>query len=68
MGCFDTINFRCPECGEKVEYQSKAGYCNMDELEEYEVPLEIAAEADGERVRCKSCDETFTARKLLDIK
>lgn len=29
MGLFDSVYVQCPECGEDVEFQSKAGECSL---------------------------------------
>lgn len=41
MGCFDTINFKCPECGNKMQTQTKCGPCCMMEVDIESVPIEL---------------------------
>ena len=31
MGMFDSLIVKCPNCNEQVEFQSKAGGCNLYE-------------------------------------
>lgn len=42
MGSFDRVIFRCPDCGHKIEAQSKEGHCEFSNFAPYEVPLAIA--------------------------
>ena len=59
MGLFDTVNFWCPQCRAKIEVQSKAGSCLLAEIDERQVPLDIAADIEGEEAWCKDCDGPF---------
>lgn len=62
MSCFDSYIKKCPNCGEPVEFQSKAGECDMLTYEGNSVPPEIAASVNGESRDCESCGECVTAR------
>ncbi len=53
MGCFDTVNFKCPTCGSSLNIQSKAGECRLKEFFITSVPMDIAL--DGETVTCSEC-------------
>jgi uncharacterized Zn finger protein len=55
MGSFDSVVARCPNCNEEVEFQSKAGRCNMRIFNPGEVPYGIAADLDRTEERCRSC-------------
>lgn len=55
MGMFDTVYAHC-ECGELVEFQSKAGDCNLASYGSGEVPTEIAKDLEGTYETCKSCN------------
>ena len=55
MGMFDSVMAKCPDCGELVEFQSKAGHCDLVEYKTYEVPTEIAIDICGDEVACKGC-------------
>lgn len=52
VGCFDSVMFRCPNCGEKIEAQTKAGQCLMEHFSPFDVPTYIAEDIDGEHVKC----------------
>lgn len=57
---FDTIYFKCPTCGAKIELQSKGA--DSPSLSEYDyraVPLQVAAGVLGSQVCCNDCCETF---------
>lgn len=58
MGMFDSVIARCPKCGEKVEFQSKAGMCLLKEYNMNSVPPEIAQDLDGDAQPCQ-CGETL---------
>lgn len=57
MGMFDRVWANCPACNEQVEFQSKAGKCNLADYGASAVPLEIATDLDGETVVCPKCDK-----------
>ena len=61
MGMFDTVKFKCPECGAELELQSKAGECVLHEYHYKAVPPEIAIDLDGRNVLCEHC---FTVTTL----
>jgi NMD protein affecting ribosome stability and mRNA decay len=52
MGMYDTVVSFCPECGDVVEFQSKAGDCLLDRFSLDSVPMEIASALDGAVRRC----------------
>lgn len=53
MGCFDEVRFLCPDCGEGLYAQSKAGECNMSTFPQEAVPLEIAGDVNGDVEVCE---------------
>jgi len=59
MGMFDSILFDCPNCGNKIEDQSKAGDCNLDYYNQDEAPAIIAADCLGDRVVCQKCKKHY---------
>lgn len=59
MGMFDSVNAKCPECGGNIEFQSKSGECILRNFPITEVPLEIAADIDGEYGHCDQCHDHF---------
>ena len=58
MGMFDSVNVRCPECEAVVEFQSKAGACNLSEYSTDRVPLVIALSLHNTVEVCGSCNST----------
>lgn len=67
MGCFDSVSIRCPNCGAKVEFQSKAGACRFYEYDEDEVPIEVAADINGDTEKCPKCGIEVKALSLTPI-
>jgi len=59
MGCFDSVIAVCPECGANVEFQSKAGECDLRTYKVTSVPVVIAIDLDGTSRRC-TCGEFVT--------
>jgi RNase P subunit RPR2 len=49
MGSFDSVFVECSKCGNKIEFQSKAGDCK---LKEYHY---IAMDLNGKEAICKEC-------------
>lgn len=45
MGMFDSIYFKCEDCGEKIEAQSKSGPCEMGSHDYRDVPTDVAEDA-----------------------
>lgn len=58
MGMFDSMYVAC-SCGRAVEFQSKAGRCNLRRYSMATVPLEVATDLDGESERCPNCGSTL---------
>jgi hypothetical protein len=52
---FDRVLAPCPECGHKVEFQSKAGKCVLASYDIEEVPIAIAENIDGMVKQCSNC-------------
>lgn len=44
MGMFDSVFVKCPKCNKLIEFQSKAGKCNLLRYSHKSVPAEIAAD------------------------
>lgn len=59
MGMFDSVKIDCPSCGATVEFQSKAGRCNLDEFSDEDVPLVIALDIVGDVETCVHCNKEF---------
>ena len=45
MGCYDTICFGCPDCGEELSGQSKSGDCVLKDYPHISVPRSVADDA-----------------------
>ena len=45
MGCYETIHFKCPNCGAGLSAQSKSGPCVLDDYEHTSVPMDVAIDA-----------------------
>ena len=60
MGMFDSVMVKCPECGEEIEFQSKAGECLCEVYPEENVPVVVAADISGEKCVCHKCQTPFT--------
>lgn len=59
MGMFDSVVATCPKCGCEIEFQSKAGTCNLNRFQLDEVPVEIASNINGELRECENCGEMY---------
>jgi len=64
MGMFDSVFARCPGCGEKLAFQSKAGLCHLKKYSVYSVPPEIARQIHGKQIVCPCCGKNLVL--LLD--
>ena len=45
MGCYETITFHCPDCGEDFYTQSKSGPCALLQYEHTSVVADVASDA-----------------------
>lgn len=61
MGMFDSVFARCPNCGKQIEFQSKAGECDLSEYNIREVPVEIAADLNHKwnKETCEYCGDSY---------
>lgn len=57
MGCFDTVNFKCPKCGSAISIQSKAGACALKTFKANAVPCTVAEDLDGYETTCGCCSK-----------
>lgn len=67
MGMFDSVMVICPRCKSLVEFQSKAGKCDMETYSVHEVPPEIALDIDGNSESCKGCGTHVVIRMPFKI-
>lgn len=60
MSSFDEVKFKCPACGKRNKYQSKAGPCRMGNFTLFTAPLVVIADINEEgeqgRLRCEHCN------------
>ncbi|MCP4123008.1 MAG: hypothetical protein GY751_14750 [Bacteroidetes bacterium] len=66
MGMFDSVYAACPVCGGQVEFQSKAGICDLKRYHMTAVPPEIASDIDDYTVACK-CGAYVTLKLATPI-
>ena len=52
MGLYDSVRVKCPNCGSKLEFQSKAGDCTLNCFRLAKVPIEIANDLNSEITIC----------------
>lgn len=68
MGCFDSVFIKCPKCGYNIEFQSKAGRCDMYRFNESKVPIVLADDIDGEVMECPTCHTRVMAKQIVPVK
>lgn len=56
MGMFDSVWTKCPVCSQEVEFQSKAGSCDLHSYSVSSVPVEIALDLDSVAETCIHCN------------
>ena len=61
MGCFDHVYFDCPNCGDKIEAQSKGGDCLFNTYSPDAVPVNVASQLDIYN-RCK-CGKAYKVKQ-----
>ena len=66
MGMYDTVVLYCPKCSEEVDFQSKAGDCELNRYTVDFVPVEIAKAINGNTRKCK-CGYEVTIKTKYDI-
>jgi hypothetical protein len=58
MGLYDSLLVHC-KCGNEIELQSEAGYCEMYLYNIEECPLEILIDLEKEEHYCDRCNKGF---------
>jgi hypothetical protein len=63
VGCFDTVNFQCPDpvCDCELFIQSKTGACTLSDYSNRAIPLDVAKGVHGKTVYCKDCKKSYVA-------
>ena len=60
MGVYDIINFKCPNCGEELNAQSKSGACSLANYDSNDVPFDVAIDANRHSpVECPKCKKLW---------
>jgi len=68
MGMFDSVFAPCPVCGKLLEFQSKAGKCDLKKYTHTSVPAEIAADLIGADFDDKPYDMEHCCNKDWHLK
>ena len=58
MGMFDSVMFKCPKCGHRIEAQSKSGPCDLDVYEQDKIPQDVL-ESLTIYGPCRGCNTRF---------
>ena len=67
MGMYDILIIKCPECGAKIEFQSKAGERLMMSYNIKNVPKCIAGDLDGQEDICPYCSRKVKIKVNVEI-
>jgi len=59
MGCYETITFKCPNCGEELAAQSKSGPCALGVYSHESVPINVAMDANRHAPFLCSCGKSW---------
>lgn len=57
MGLFDSVMGKCPTCGHEIEFQSKAGFCEMLVYTVDDAPQDVLMDVLNEPHYCQNCGE-----------
>ena len=66
MGMFDTVKFKCPNCGHAIKEQTKVGDLRCRVYPQYEVPVNIAVCLDRDSLVCDHCSTQYYIRRVSD--
>ena len=55
MGMYDSVFAKCITCGKQLEFQSKAGRCDLKRYKHNSVPAEIAKDLTGKYGDTANC-------------
>lgn len=59
MGMFDYVRARCPDCGEVIEEQSKAGPCQLKDYTLDNAPASVLEDMAQEEWWCNHCESRW---------
>ena len=65
MGMFDRVWVRCPDCGEMIEFQSKASNCLMDDYDLECAPLSILQDISSDTEYCENCGSIIGVELII---
>jgi hypothetical protein len=65
MGMFDTVWVPCANCGKLLDYQSKAGPCEMNEYTLDTAPPRVQGDLAGEELACVACGNVTGFRVIV---
>ncbi len=57
MGLFDSVMADCPNCGAKLEFQSKAGECYMNVYSVEDAPDDVVRDVLNRPEYCRHCEK-----------
>jgi hypothetical protein len=66
MGCFNTINIDCPNCGKTHHFQSKSGSCELQTWSISAMPPEDISGIVGDTVVCSVCHVIYGVPSVRD--
>ena len=55
MGMFDRVWIPCPNCGDKIEFQSKGGECRLYDYTLTDAPDNVLGDILGDQYKCEHC-------------
>jgi hypothetical protein len=66
MGMFDSVMFKCPKCGHRIEAQSKSGDCMLNVYAQNEVPEDVL---DALKIydACQGCGTKYKLSKPTPV-
>lgn len=67
MSCFDSVWVNCPRCGKQVEFQSKAGECNLHDytLETVTQAPEVLGSLSRQTETCSHCNASVGIQVIM---
>lgn len=63
MGMFDTVNIKCPNCGQLAEIQTKSGECMLEVYTPKTAPVGIMVSLEGLN-ECYHCYKWFVVEMV----
>lgn len=63
MGCYDTVRVPCPRCGERSDFQSKGGPCDLGVFDLECCPSDVLSDVNRHAPNtCEKCGTLFDVR------